>query len=110
LTAGLSSAVSPTTSPAVPAYACRASLSRRGPGHYGVGDEPDRGCKEAIVVRITHVIQHKGGEVVTVRPEDTVETLLTQLAEHRIGALVVSEDGKQVAGIVSERDVVRRLH
>jgi CBS domain-containing protein len=32
------------------------------------------------------------------------------LAEHRIGALVVSGDGKAVDGIVSERDIVRRLH
>ena len=61
-------------------------------------------------MRITHVIQRKGAEVVTARPDDTVERLLAMLAEHRIGALVVSEDGRSVAGIVSERDIVRRLH
>jgi len=32
------------------------------------------------------------------------------LNEHGVGALVVSEDGQDVAGIVSERDVVRQLH
>ena len=36
--------------------------------------------------------------------------MLAMLAEHRIGALVVSTDGETVAGIVSERDVVRHLH
>ena len=36
--------------------------------------------------------------------------LLALLAEHNIGALVVSTDGSGVDGIVSERDVVRRLH
>ena len=36
--------------------------------------------------------------------------LVALLAEHNVGALVVSEDGETVDGIVSERDVVRRLH
>jgi CBS domain-containing protein len=36
--------------------------------------------------------------------------LLELLAEHRIGALVVSADGASIEGIVSERDVVRQLH
>jgi CBS domain-containing protein len=48
--------------------------------------------------------------VVTVRPDATVPELLDLLAEHRIGALVVSADGRSVEGIVSERDIVRRLH
>jgi CBS domain-containing protein len=48
--------------------------------------------------------------VVTVRPDATVQELVGLLAEHNIGALVVSVDGSRVDGIVSERDVVRRLH
>ena len=60
-------------------------------------------------MRISDVVRRKGGEVVTVRSEDTVERLLDLLAEHRIGALVVSDDGQSVNGIVSERDVVRHL-
>ena len=46
--------------------------------------------------------------VITVRPEATVRELIALLAEHNVGALV-SEDGNDVAGIVSERDVVRHL-
>jgi len=61
-------------------------------------------------MRITDVIRRKGAEVVTVRPDHTVAELLALLAEHRIGALVVSADGARVDGIVSERDVVRTLH
>ncbi|GAB3589451.1 CBS domain-containing protein [Angustibacter peucedani] len=61
-------------------------------------------------MRISDVIRRKGGEVVTVKPDDTVRSLIAQLAEHGIGALVVSVDGTSVDGIVSERDVVRRLH
>jgi CBS domain-containing protein len=61
-------------------------------------------------MKISDVVRHKGDKVVTARPDDTVEQLLALLAEHRIGAVVVSEDGSTVSGIVSERDVVRGLH
>ncbi|GGS50628.1 signal transduction protein [Planobispora rosea] len=56
------------------------------------------------------ILQSKGPHVATVRPDATVTELLTVLAEHNIGAVVVSEDGSSIAGIVSERDVVRRLN
>ncbi|MGH3414980.1 MAG: CBS domain-containing protein [Actinocrinis sp.] len=61
-------------------------------------------------MRVRDVLTHKGGGVVTVRPDATCRDLLGLLARHNIGALVVSPDGITVAGIVSERDVVRRLH
>ncbi|KRF30338.1 CBS domain-containing protein [Nocardioides sp. Soil805] len=48
-------------------------------------------------------------EVVTVAPDAPVRDLVALLAEHNIGALIVSADGSAVDGIVSERDVVRRL-
>ena len=62
-------------------------------------------------MRINQVLAGKGShEVVTVRPDASVRDLIGMLAEHNIGALVVSTDGARVEGIVSERDVVRRLH
>jgi CBS domain-containing protein len=61
-------------------------------------------------VRIKDVLKTKGGtDVVTIRAEATLAELIDTLAEHNFGALVVSDDGRQVDGIVSERDVVRRL-
>jgi CBS domain-containing protein len=61
-------------------------------------------------MRISQVLAAKAiQEVVTVSPDATVRDLLRRLAEHNVGALVVSSDGKRVEGIVSERDVVRRL-
>ena len=60
-------------------------------------------------MRIQDVLRAKGGEVFTISPEATVTELLTRLASHNVGALVVCADDDTVAGIVSERDVVRRL-
>jgi len=60
-------------------------------------------------MRISDVIRRKGDLVVTVRSDATVQRLLEVLEEHRIGAVVVSDDGSTVSGIVSERDVVRHL-
>jgi CBS domain-containing protein len=62
-------------------------------------------------MRISDVLSNKsGGQVVTIPPDATVRELLGLLARHNIGAVVVSADGGSVDGIVSERDVVRRLH
>ena len=62
-------------------------------------------------MKINDVIHAKSKQaVVTISPDATVRELVALLAEHNVGALVVSEDGEQVSGIVSERDVVRRLH
>jgi CBS domain-containing protein len=62
-------------------------------------------------MRIRDVVAAKNEQkVITVSPSATVRELLGLLAEHNVGALVVSGDGGMVDGIVSERDVVRRLH
>lgn len=61
-------------------------------------------------MKIQDVIKGKSsGEVVTIAPGAGVRELVALLAEHNIGAVVVSGDGTTVEGIVSERDVVRRL-
>ena len=60
-------------------------------------------------MKIEDIIRSKGAGVVTVEPTATVEELVALLGEHRIGAVVVSSDGVAVTGIVSERDVVRKL-
>ena len=60
-------------------------------------------------MRIADVLRTKGSAVATITPETSVSGLLNELAVHNIGAMVVvSADG--VVGIVSERDVVRKLH
>ena len=62
-------------------------------------------------MKISDVVHSKPSQdVITISPQASVRELVGLLAEHNVGALVVSEDGETVAGIVSERDVVRRLH
>jgi len=61
-------------------------------------------------MRISEVLAAKSSqEVITVAPDATVRDLLSMLAQHNVGALIVSSDGSGVEGIVSERDIVRRL-
>jgi CBS domain-containing protein len=60
-------------------------------------------------MRISEILRSKGGEVATIDPGADVRALLSLLAEHNIGAVVVSTDGETIEGIVSERDIVRRL-
>jgi len=60
-------------------------------------------------MRIRDVLRSKGDTVFTIIPDATVNDLLDDLARHNVGALVVSADGSTVVGIVSERDVVRRV-
>ncbi|MBW3560876.1 MAG: CBS domain-containing protein [Actinobacteria bacterium] len=62
-----------------------------------------------MTVRVGIILDRKGGEVVTIDPGASIANATQRLREHNIGALVVSSDGRQVEGILSERDVVRRM-
>ncbi len=60
-------------------------------------------------MNIGEILRSKGSTVVVINPSATVHDLIAVLHEHNLGAVVVSEDGKTVAGIVSERDIIHRL-
>jgi len=60
-------------------------------------------------MRINDIITAKGTTVITARSAQRVSDLVRVLAEHRIGAVVVTDDGDMVEGIAGERDVVRAL-
>ena len=60
-------------------------------------------------MRISDLLRVKGTRAITVPPDMTVRRLLGVLAEHQIGAVVVSVNGTSVEGIASERDIVRAL-
>jgi CBS domain-containing protein len=66
-------------------------------------EEPDReGCR----VNVEYILARKGREVKTVRPNVPLGDALRRLREERIGALVVSETGADLVGILSDRDIL----
>jgi CBS domain-containing protein len=60
-------------------------------------------------MQVRDVLGGKGQDVATVGPEANLAAVVKALAERGVGALVVSDDGRRIAGIVSERDIVRAL-
>jgi len=60
-------------------------------------------------MRVSAVLQDKGSTVATIRGDATIADAVAALSRLDIGALVVSRDGARIEGIVSEREIVRRL-
>jgi len=58
---------------------------------------------------VAHILRQKGSDVVTVSPSDSVQSIVDTLSRHRIGAVVVVDGKGAIAGIVSERDIVRAM-
>ncbi|HRX34879.1 MAG TPA: CBS domain-containing protein [Aestuariivirga sp.] len=58
---------------------------------------------------VVHILKQKGSDVVTVKPSDMVQSIVDLLARHRIGAVIVVDSQGGIAGIVSERDIVRAM-
>ena len=60
-------------------------------------------------MNVETILRAKGSSVATIRPDETVGVAVQQLIDRNIGALVVSNDGDSVDGIISERDIVHGL-
>lgn len=60
-------------------------------------------------MQVSVLLLAKGSTVVTVAPDVATVDVVATLAHHRIGAVVVSTDGRRIDGVLSERDVVRAL-
>jgi len=60
-------------------------------------------------MNVEAILRDKGRAVATIRPDQTIAAALAVLRDSNIGALVVSEDGERVDGIISERDLVYGL-
>ena len=58
---------------------------------------------------VAEILKSKGERVYTASPSDTLAQVAAQLHERRVGAVVVLNGQDDVAGIVSERDIVRSL-
>ncbi len=62
-----------------------------------------------MATKVSAVLESKGHKVVTVAPRDTVATLVKVLSVNRIGAAPVVDGDGRLAGIISERDVIRGM-
>ena len=60
-------------------------------------------------MNVQSILGGKGGGVVTVVAGTSIADAAMHMRDHRVGALIVSEDGQHIDGIVSERDIVRAL-
>lgn len=60
-------------------------------------------------MKVADILKTKGSAVKTVRPDETALELSEQLRAERIGAAIVSADGKSINGIISERDIAYGL-
>lgn len=58
---------------------------------------------------VRSLLAGKDGNVISIRPHDTIATAVGILRDKRIGALVVTDDIGALQGILSERDIVRQL-
>jgi CBS domain-containing protein len=58
---------------------------------------------------VRDILNEKGNEVITLTPDVSVGEAVAVLAKHRIGAIVVTNGAGGIKGIISERDIVRRL-
>jgi CBS domain-containing protein len=60
-------------------------------------------------MNVETILRSKGSAVATIRQDETVGAAVTALVSGNIGALVASDDGEHVDGIISERDIVHAL-
>ena len=60
-------------------------------------------------MHVSTIIGQKGNGVFTVEPGKKMSDMTTILAEHKIGAVIVTDENAHVCGVLSERDIVRAL-
>jgi CBS domain-containing protein len=60
-------------------------------------------------VIIGQILKSKGRGVTTARPDDSIREIALQLASRKIGAVIIIGEGGKVAGIISERDIIRLI-
>lgn len=75
----------------------------------GPAAEPRGSFISGGAVIVSEILKVKGHTVLTIKPTETVGTLARRLQQERIGAMIVSQDGESLDGIVSERDIAYGL-
>jgi CBS domain-containing protein len=70
---------------------------------------PQNQNNRGIAMNVARILTVKGNSVIHVAPDLRLADVVTLLRDKRIGAVLVSGDGRHIDGILSERDVVHRL-
>jgi CBS domain-containing protein len=60
-------------------------------------------------MQVSEILEKKGDRVVSMHQTATISAVVDKLSEERVGALVVKVNGGDLAGIISERDIVRGI-
>lgn len=58
---------------------------------------------------VADILRDKGADVFSIKPQETLGRAVTELRDRRVGALIVTDEAGALAGILSERDIVRKL-
>ena len=88
-----------------PAIRARAIPAARSWRHSHATSLGTRSGKRSTTMQVADILKDKGHSTMTVRPAETVQAFAMRLKLERVGAMPVSEDGKTLVGIISERDV-----
>ncbi|MGD2050535.1 MAG: CBS domain-containing protein [Chloroflexota bacterium] len=60
-------------------------------------------------MNISSILSTKSSDVITISPDQTISEAILRLSDYNIGVLIVVGESGKVVGIISERDIVRRL-
>jgi CBS domain-containing protein len=60
-------------------------------------------------MKVGQILKGKLGGLVTMRPSSTIDAVIRRMRQERIGSVIISPDGKLVAGILSESDILHAL-
>ncbi|QHQ35046.1 CBS domain-containing protein [Algicella marina] len=84
--------------------------------HLRKDDDKDRTASQSVTTntsvghaKVQDILDQKKGQVVTIRPQQTLHEAVEILRDNRIGALPVADATGALLGILSERDIVRKL-
>lgn len=62
-----------------------------------------------MVMTVANILKIKGKVYKTVKPDETIQEFAQHLKDDRIGAMIVTDDGVALEGIISERDIAYGL-
>lgn len=83
-------------------------LRRDSAGPHDVSQSVDSNLAKSVST-VANLLEKKGGDIVSVRPQETIAQAVELLRDKRIGAVVVTDAAGVLKGILSERDIVRKL-